>query len=224
MLNKVLGVLGVLVVVLTVVGYFAFDSQLRENSNLLGKDMAVLTGPLVPGSVIKEENITAKRVKREQIVPNAIEYKDKDLIIGKVTLFDMYANEQLVATRLVDGSKYYPKDAKLITFTTNLVDSVGANVKEGDIVDMWLRARPEFPNRKEPQKIFSHVRIEQLKTQNNNQVSKEQNGVPYLCSIYLTDEQVAIFRTLVPDAANPEVFFTLYGNQVQVKTETYNSK
>lgn len=218
MKNKIIGTIGMLIILFSVVGYFAFDNTIRKSSEVFGKEVVVFSKPILAGQVIAREDLSTKKIKKEQLVPYVV--TDINLVIGKVALINMYPNEQVVSDRLVTQDKYYSNETKIVSFPTTLIDTVAGQVKKGDYVDIWLKAIPEYPaqNYKEPQKIFSNVRIEGLKNEEGIDLEKAQSGVPTICLVRLTDEQIKVLKTFVP-GNNVTNFMTLYSNQMEKAME-----
>lgn len=215
MRNKIIGALGVLIIVFAVIGYFAFDNTVRQSSEMFGQEMAVFNKPIKAGQIISQADLTVKKIKREQLVPGALEASKMESLIGQVALIDMYPNEQIIPNRFVAKDKYYSNNTRLIAFPTTLIDTVAATVRPGNYVDIWVKPNPAYPaqNYKEPVKLFENVRIEGLKNEAGIDVDKVENGVPAIVIVRMTDEQIKLLKTYIPDK-DVTAFITLYPNQV----------
>lgn len=217
MRNKIIGLIGILAIIFSIIGYFTFDSTIKQSSELLGYNMAVFSHPIKSGHIITENDITSAKIKQKDCVYGAVKYTDKQSVIGEVALIDFAANEQILPSRIVDQNLYYEKGTEFVSFTTTFNDSVAATVKAGDLVDIWLKPTPAYPTvgYKIPERLFKKIRIEKIKTEGNQDLNQVQNGIPFIMVVSLTDEQIKVLKTYVPDTNSNTTFLTLYSNQAE---------
>lgn len=223
--NKIIKIIGIAIIAFALMSFFLIDNTVVQSSELFGKQIVVVNKNIKAGQVITAQDITSIKIKRDSIVHGTIEWNDAAKVVGKVAIVDINQNEQLVMDRLCSADKYYDNNTHFIPFTTNYVDSVAGLIKVGDLVDIWVKPNPAYPvgGFQKPKKLFEHVRLEQIKTESNIDVQQVQNGVPFVCIVRLTDEQITTLKTYIPDQGSQTTFLTLYPNQAAENTLLYGS-
>lgn len=173
MKNKILAVLGVLLIIASLGAWYAYTLTIKENSELLGKDIIVLAQNVKEGDPLTTANVKVKRIKQDDIVPGAISAAEGYKLNGKVAAIDLYTNEQITEDRTTIPEFMSTNTVRLVSLPISRPISVlPGDVKANDYIDIWDRAGGE------PVQVLKNIRIVSLRDANNYDISSNPNAVP----------------------------------------------
>lgn len=211
MKNKVLAAIGVLLILASVAAWYIFTITIRENSELLGKEVLIIMKDVKEGEPLTTANVTVKRVKQEDVVPYAISAAEGYKLNGKVAAIDMYQNEQITESRLTIPEYMATSSVRLVSLPISRPISVlPGNVNANDYIDIWNRAGGE------PVLVMKNARIVSLRDANNADISTNPTAVPAALIVqanYLSE--IVLLRNI----NEADMFITKSPNQTGIRLE-----
>lgn len=211
MKNKILAVLGVFLIIAAVGAWYAYTLTLKENSELLGRDVLILSKEVKEGDPLTTANVTTKKVKQNDLVPGAISAAEAYKLNGKVAAIDLNVNEQITEARLTKPEYMATSSVRLVSLPISRPISVlPGNISANDYIDIWSKAGGQ------PILVLKNVRVVSLRDANNYDISANANAVPaalIVQSNYLSE--VVHLRSITES----DMFITKSPNQTGVRLE-----
>ena len=193
MKNKIIGILGLLCILASILGFFAYSNTIKNDSELFGKTVLVLTQDVEAGQPLDSTNMTLKRVKINDLQSSYLEETDLNKIKGQVAAIKLFKNEQVSLYRLTKASSFQPETSQLVALDITTVNSLAGNIKEGDIVTLWdYKTEGNLATKK-----LGNVKIIAIKDAQNQNVKDVQGAVPVAIIVQLdNEEQIKIAKSI----------------------------
>lgn len=216
MKNKFIGILGIFFIIFSIAAYFAYSNTIKNNSEVFGKSILVLSKDVKAGEPLNESNLIAKKVKLTDLSSKFLTENDLSKLNGKVAAIDLFKNEQLTLERVTSSLNFKPVTSQMVSLEITSVNALSGNIQEGDIVNLWDNANIDSV---QPIKKLSNVRVVAIKDAQNQNIKDVPGAIPTSIIVRLdNDEQIAIAKKLA------RVFVTKSENQVGTKLETSKHK
>lgn len=211
MKNKILAAIGVMMIFASLGAWYMYSLTIRENSELLGQDILVVAQDIKEGDPITSQNIKIKRIKQDDIVPNAISAAKGHLLNGKVAAINLYTNEQITEDRLTLPEYMMTEEMRLLSITiANPVKTLPGKVNANEYVDIWTSGGGK------PELIMSNLRVLSLLDANGMDISGNPAAVPAALIV-----QANYYEDIVTlkEIGEADMFITKSPNQTGVKLE-----
>lgn len=211
MKNKILGLLGILFIAFSIGTYFAYSNTIKNNSELFGKTVLVLSKDVRAGELITKNNVELRRIKISDLSSTYLVEDDLKDIVGKVAAINLSKNELLNKDRLTERDAFFPRTTRDIAVATNAISSLAGNIKKGDYVDVWGKSG----EKDQVSKKLSNVKVVALKDSQNNDIEGIKGAVPSAVILRVTsDNQIPLIANL------SNLFLTKDINQLGAQLET----
>jgi DNA gyrase/topoisomerase IV subunit B len=166
--SKAITIIGILIMVLVGASYVLFEAFVKDTSNLTAQNVVVAKTDIPEGTVIHNADeakkfFTVKRISSDNLVEGVIVVNRTDLgnagllaqlqdklgnqevneadvkqLIGYKITRTYAPNEQILAEYVSTDVVEFDKDERLFAIETSYINSVAAEINEGDYVDLWL--------------------------------------------------------------------------------------
>lgn len=178
MKNKIIGIIGILCILFGL-GTFISYTNIKNNSELFGKEVIVLKNDIKEGKEITSSDIEYKKVKVNDLTTGYLTSEDINSLENKVANIDLHQNEQLTLDRLVDYDDYYPIGSEDVALDITAIGALAGNVKAGDTVNLWDR-KTDSPDNKGSILVLENVKVIAVRDAQNRDVEnvEEENTTP----------------------------------------------
>lgn len=226
MRNKILTILGLVIVVAAVSSYYFFDAGIRQHSEAFGVTVLVAREEIPEGTLIRDAKqagtlFKAKRVPRVDVVPGAIEVAearelsfwekarswfsveaeasvgDLQALVNRRVTETVRKNEQVLADQLSTDLTEFAPNERLVAVPVTYVDAVGGEVHKGDWVDIWVTYRDEQTKQYKSQKIIGPLELQLIKTGDNQVIDKHSKAIPQVALFKMGEDQIALVSTWI---------------------------
>lgn len=235
MKGKVTTIIGVIIMILAAVTYIMFEAFVKDNSNVTAQNVVVAKATIEEGTVIHnlEEAKAYFEVKRLSsnaivdgaIIVNATDTGDTGLLaiiknafssnsatsddlsqlVGYKITRNYATNEQILVSYLSTDTIEFAANERLFAIETSYVNSVAAEIKEGDYVDLWLITSGK--DQTVSKKLIGPLKIYKLKTSDNVTIT-DSSSIPSIVLFKLDEETIEYISTLKNEGT---IFFVKYG-------------
>ena len=175
----------------------------------------------VPNSI--KVNVTGKenesfldKIKRP-FTYEEVEVTKEDLaaLVNKKITTDIYKNEQVLSIYLSDDITEFEENERFFAVPTSYIDSVGAEVKKDDYVDLWVHYEGKHEHSGKSEKIIEALKVVKVKGANNEDLdNNDNNAVPNLVIFKMTEEQIAVVRRKMSEGS---LFLTKWGKKPDIE-------
>lgn len=209
MKNKIIGIIGCLIILLSIFAFVVYNNEFKNNSQIFGEEVIVAKDTISEGDTINEDNTVVKKVTQNQIVSDAITKEDFNKINGKVAAIKINKNEQILDSRLLEKDEYYPETSKIVALKVGLQGALSGSLAPGDRVEIWEN---DTINKTSEMKA-SNIKILAIRDTQNQDVSKS-SSIPASVVIQVeNNEELEAIKLIPPDY----LFLTKDTNQLKDK-------
>ena len=214
MKNKIIGILGVLFILFSIGAFFAYSNSIKNNSELFGKSVIVLSKDIKAGETLTSDNMTLKKIRIDDIQTGYLTESDINSLKDKVAAIDLYKNEQLNMDRLTTKDAFDPVSSQYVSLDITAINALSGDIQVNDIVSLWSK-----PENGTPSKELDNVRIIAIRDAQNQEVNKSSqtssNNVPTSIIVKLdNDNDVKTAKAI------KTLFVTKNLNQLQEKLDS----
>lgn len=236
MRNKILTVLGLLIMAGAIGSYFFFDTAIRQNSEVFGATVLVAKRDIAEGTVIRSVDqaadlFTVKRVPQVDLVPGAVVVENTQelsffqrarswftvtdavsteglkALVNRRVIEHIRQNEQVVGSQLSTDLTEFEADERLFAVAVTYLDAVGGEVRRGDWVDLWVAYRND-QGKIRSEKIIGPLQVERIKNDNNQPIEGNSTAMPEVAIFKLNEAQI---KTVSEWMRAGTVFLTKHG-------------
>lgn len=248
MKGKIITIIGIVIVILTVASYFLFEIFVRENSNVTAQNVVVAKEKIPEGTVIHNEDearkyFEIKRVTNAYLVDGATTIDAGDMgeesLFGKIKSYfssstasqdgvktligfkitrEYATNEQILNSSLSKDVTEFSADERLYAIETTYKNSVAAEIKPGDYVDLWMTSGNNS------YKLIGPLKIYKLKNGDNVNISENSTEIPSIAVFKLDEDTIEYISSLTGKGT---MFFVKYGKtptQEEIDNALKNAK
>lgn len=224
--------------VLVAASYILFEAFVKDSSNLTAQNVVVAKTDIPEGTVIHNAEeaqayFTVKRISSDNLVEGVIVVNRTDLgdagllaklqdklgnqevsqedvkqLIGYKITRTYAPNEQVLAEYVSTDVVEFASDERLFAIETSYVNSVAAEINEGDYVDLWLISSKD--DETISRKLIGPLKIYKIKTGDNVTITDTSSAIPSIVLFKLDEEKIEYISTLKNEGT---VFFVKYGNK-----------
>lgn len=146
---------------------------------------------------------------KNYFVPQGYEASLEDLkgLVNKKVTRDYLKNEQISGKFLSNDIIEFADDERLFAVPTTYTDSVGAEVKMGDYVDLWINYGDKHARAGKSEIVAERLRVVKIKDGNNVEIT-DGKEIPKLVVFKLDEDSIAKISELSLQGA---MFLTKYG-------------
>lgn len=176
MKNKIIGVLGVLCILFAVITLSAYSTTIKNDSELFGKEIIVLSKDAIEGATLDNSNLILKKVKLKDLPTSYLTEDDISKIKNKVAKIDLYKNEGLSLDRTIDYDDYYPIGSEDIALDVTAIGALSGEIKEGDKVNLWGREEDTSTSELKATLKLEDVKIIAIRDSQNRNIKDIEGG------------------------------------------------
>ena len=145
---------------------------------------------------------------QEKLGNQEVNEADVNQLIGYKITRTYAPNEQILANYVSTDIVEFAKDERLFAIETSYVNSVAAEINEGDYVDLWLISSKN--DETISKKLIGPLKIYKIKTGDNVTITDTSSAIPSIVLFKLDEEKIEYISTLKNEGT---VFFVKYGNK-----------